>query len=284
MGMWYKDHQREAGALRPLPITHYQIYMFVRWLIMIIHFHGPLLATGLLRKFFTAAGFTLALLLPMTLQAQRAYDAREVAMLPPYCKHTQEFRERVPGGNNPVEIERWTTLMGGAFNNMHHYCWGLMASNRASFSSPNRQERMRNLNDSIGEFNYVIERAPANFALLPEIYTKKGENLIRLGKGPHGVLELNRAIDIKPDYWPPYAAMSDYYKEIGDSGKAREWLEKGLSTSPNTKALMRRLAELDGPNDKRKAPPRLREIPTAPQSPAGNSAVQPAEPQSPAER
>ena len=173
-------------------------------------------------------------------------------MLPVYCKYTQAFRERVPGGNNRAEIERWTTSMGPTFNHMHHYCWALMSSNRAAFLSNTREDRTFNLNNSINEFDYVIQRAPPDFPLLPEILTKKGESLIRLDRVGEGMLEFQRALKIKADYTPPYAAMSDFYKETGQLAKAREWLEKGLLAAPDSKALMRRLAQLDAAKSKRK--------------------------------
>jgi hypothetical protein len=206
-------------------------------------------------KLLAATGLTMTLLLPMRVEAEMFFEPSDLPMLPAYCKHTLVFRDTVPGGGNPADIERWTTVMGPTFIHMHHYCYGLVVTNRATFSSRNRQERDHNLGVSIEEFDYVIKRAPPGFVLLPEIFTKKGENLIRLGRGPHGILEFLRAIELKPDYWPPYAYISDYYKEIGDLPKAREWLEKGLSASPNTKALMGRLAELDGPKDMRKTAP-----------------------------
>jgi len=150
---------------------------------------------------------------------------------------------------------------------MHHYCWGLMKTNRAILLVRTQQMRNFYLGSSIAEFNYVIRNALPDFKLLPEILTKKGENLIRLDRGPQGIVELQRAIELKPDYWPPYAAMSDYYTKIGDLAKAREWLEEGLSASPNTKALMRRMAEIDGAKDKRKTAPLRPEESSAPQSP-----------------
>lgn len=174
-----------------------------------------------------------------------AYDPREVAMLPRYCAYTQIFRDRVPGGNNPDEIQRWYSILGQTFNAMHHYCEGLMKTNRGVLLARDEQSRRFYLSDSIVEFDYVIDRAPADFVLLPEILTKKGENLIRLGRGPIGNLQLQRAIELKPDYWPAYAAMSDYYKKTGDVKNAREVLEKGLSASPDAKALKERLANLD---------------------------------------
>jgi hypothetical protein len=184
-----------------------------------------------------------------------ALDPREVALLPRYCHYTQIFRDGVPGGNNPQEIARWTSIMGPTFNAMHHYCWGLMNTNRALLLVREQRWREFHLRYSIVEFDYVMKGAPRNFIMLPEILTKKGENLIRLDKGQDGVAELQRAIELKPDYWPPYAALSDYYSKIGDLAKAREWLQEGLSFSPNTKALLRRLAELNSPQSPRKTEP-----------------------------
>jgi len=121
------------------------------------------------------------------------FDPREVALLPRYCLYTQIFRETL-GTNNPNEFKRWTLVMGSSFNNMHHYCWGLMNTNRALFLVHTERWRKYYFDMSIGEFNYVINRAPPDFKLLPEILTKKCENLIRLDRGPQGVLECERAI------------------------------------------------------------------------------------------
>lgn len=183
-----------------------------------------------------------------------AYDPREVAMLPRYCIYTQSFRGSVPGGNNPAEVKHWYVVMGETFNHMHHYCWGLMKTNRAVILARSRQDRQFYLGDAISEFDYVIERAPSNFVLLPEIFTKKGDNLLRLGKTAQGITELQRAIELKPDYWPPYEAISDHHKTAGDIAKAREVLEKALSFSPESKSLKRRLTELEVATDKRKLP------------------------------
>ena len=174
-----------------------------------------------------------------------AYDPREVAMLPRYCPYTQGFRDHVRGGNNPTEIQRWSSMLGQTFDAMHHYCYGLIKTNRGVILAPNEQSRRFYLNDAIGEFDYVLDHAPPDFVLLPEILMKKGENLIRLDQVGSGNQQLLRAIELKPDYWPPYAVMSDYYKKKGDLKNAREVLEKGLSASPDAKALKERLANLD---------------------------------------
>ena len=173
-----------------------------------------------------------------------AYDPREVAMLPSFCIYTQLFRARVPGGDDPNQIARWHSVFGDMFQHLHHYCWGLMKTNRGVVLARDRSVKDFYLRNSLEEFDYVIVRSPPTFILLPEILSKRGENLVRLGKGPVALLDFERAIELKPDYWPPYAHMSDYYKGTKEMAKARETLEKGLSFSPEAPALRRRLAEL----------------------------------------
>lgn len=246
---------------------------------------GRLSSAKSLCGFFAAAGLTAVLLAPVHVGAQRkSYDPREMAMLPSYCKYTQLIRQFVPGGNDRAELKRWTDLMGGMFMHMHHYCWGLMHTNKALFLAKNRKERMLHLNFSIREFDYVIRNAKPDFVLLPEILTKKGENLIRLGRAPQGIPELVHAIELKADYWPPYAVLSDYFKGTKDLAKAREWLEKGLSASPDAKALQQRLAELGGGKGQQSASPPQ----TKPQPPAESAVSAPPpqteNPEPPAER
>lgn len=184
-----------------------------------------------------------------------AYDAREVAMLPNYCIYTQLFRDHVPGGNDKAAIDRWYATMGPSFHALHHYCWGLMKTNRAMLLARNQQIRSFYLGSSIDEFDYVLRYASPDFVLIPEILTKKGQNLLRLGKTGLGIAELERAIGIKPDYWPPYVALSDYYKDKGDLPKARELLQKALEVAPDAKTVTARLAELDSAKGTKKSPP-----------------------------
>lgn len=166
-------------------------------------------------------------------------------MLPAYCIHTQYFRDSVPGGGDRDEIERWYAVLGPTYHHLHHYCWGLMKTNRAKYLARDRQARRFYLNDAISEFDYVLRNATPDFILLPEILTRKGENYVLLGQGPRGLLELEKAIELKPDYPPPYGVISDYYVSSGERGKARATLEAGLKQAPQATALRRRLAELD---------------------------------------
>ncbi len=179
--------------------------------------------------------------------AQIREDPREWAMLPKYCLYSPGYYQRAPAGTvNPAELARWKTMLGPTYEHIHHYCMALQEIVYADFFARTPQSRLRSLENSIGAgyIEYVIERATPGFALLPELHTKKGEVLVRLGKSLLAIAEFQRAIELKADYWPPYAAMSGIYKDTGDIAKAREWLEKGLAAAPDAKALARRLDEL----------------------------------------
>src|SRR5258706_5958392 len=177
------------------------------------------------------------------------FDLREVALLPRYCIYTQSFRDAVPGGNDPPAIKAWYDRLGRTFHDMHHWCYALMKTNRAVLLARDSHARSFYLHDSITEIDYVIRGAPHDFVLLPEMITKKAENLLLLDRAPQAVSEFERAIQLNGDYWPPYAYLSDYYKQLGQRKKARELLETALSRVPDAKGLQRRLAEVDsGPS------------------------------------
>lgn len=191
-----------------------------------------------------AAGPAAAHRIPGYPEHVTAYDPREVVMLPEYCKYTQLFRDRVPGGNNRDLIQRWHATMGDVFIHMHHYCWGLMHLHRAKVLARDAQARGFYYDHAVREFDYTIERTPRDFPLLAEMLTKKGEALLGRGKAALALAEFERAIELKPDYWPPYAHISDHYRSSGDAPKARQILEIGLARSPGAKGLQRRLQEL----------------------------------------
>ncbi len=173
-----------------------------------------------------------------------AFDQREIRLLPRFCLFTQHFREKLVGSADTAEIEAWSARLGPTFVHLHHYCYGLMNANRGMHLAQSSSVRNFYLTGAVTEFDYVIERAAPDFVLLPEVITKKADMLLLLNKAPMAVLQFERAIELKQDYWPPYAHLSDHYKSIGNVKKARETLEAGLVHVPDAKGLLRRLSEV----------------------------------------
>jgi tetratricopeptide (TPR) repeat protein len=119
-----------------------------------------------------------------------------------------------------------------------------MKTNRGLLLARNSKTRDFYVADAINEFDYVIERSPRDFILLPEILTRKGMNMIQLGMGPQAVAQFEQAVELKPDYWPPYVSIADFYAGVGERAKAIEVLERGLKAAPDAAALIRRRADL----------------------------------------
>src|SRR5262249_40319009 len=157
-------------------------------------------------------------LLPAASIARAAEGASDLqlSMLPRYCLYTEAYRGRL--GANPVEEAKYKALLGNMLIHLHHYCYGLLYTNEFTMGTGSTLEKLRGLRGSLAEFDYVLRSARAtnpNFVLLPEIYWHKGKNMLRLGL-VGGIFELEQSIKIKPDYWPPYADLSDYYKKTGE--------------------------------------------------------------------
>ncbi len=179
-------------------------------------------------------------------EAADEVDSGLLAMLPPYCEYSQIWWQKL-GRKNPEQQQLWHQKMGPGFAHIHHYCNGLYQTHTALLRTRSKKERDSLLTTSLGEFDYVLRNAPDGFVLLPEILVRKGQNLIRLGRGPEAIEVMVRAMSAKPDYWPAYGYLSDYYKDIGEREKARQVLEKGLANSPDAKALRSRLTALGRP-------------------------------------
>ena len=84
------------------------------------------------------------------------------------------------------------------------------------------------LGHAIGEISYVVRHSPPSFVLLPELLTKRAELRIRRGELMQAAPDLNRAITLKPDYWPAYVALSDLAKQGGEwpwrgNGSSKAW-------------------------------------------------------------
>lgn len=181
-------------------------------------------------------------------------DPREVALLPGFCVYSEYFRQKY-GKDTAPELQQWRAMIGPSFVHIHHYCFALIKTNRALLLARDQESRRFYLYESLSEFDYVIDRVPETFVLMPEMLTKKAENMLHLGLADAAIPLLKRAAELKPDYWPPYARLSDHYKQIGDLESARSALKSGLSFAPDAAPLKRRLAELDAVDtSKRRAP------------------------------
>lgn len=169
-------------------------------------------------------------------------DVTELALLPQYCKGTQLIREI---SKDPIPIKQYVAMYGHAFTHLHHYCWALNTENKAlKMRGEARQSKLR---DTLGDYKYIIDLAPPDFVLLPDIYTSRAQVFFQLKRNVEAVADLNKAIELRPDYSRAYARLSDYYQLTGDTRNAIKILEQGIGNAKNgsnTGLLIRKLGRL----------------------------------------
>ena len=172
------------------------------------------------------------------LESGKPTDA-EMATLPPYCP--SRFR-----GPSDEHFKDWMNTIGPIFEHIHHYCGALVALSRYNRSN-DPQDRRYLLGEVLSNIEYVTKiTSVQNSALMPEIYITKGRVLLRAHRDAEAVNVFLSAIQLKPDYAPPYLAMADYYAGIKKKQDALKFLQEGLRQIPTSKSLVRRYQELGG--------------------------------------
>lgn len=171
-------------------------------------------------------------------------SAAEVSRLPEYCPNTQSFPSQVGVPDAPSSTQkRWLSLMGSTFWHMHHYCWALISANRSEEIGLAPNQRVSLLNSAISDVNYVLERAPADFPLLPELLYRVGQYHLKAGRQVESMSHFNKSRTVKPDYWPPYIELAKISAALGKQQDAVAVLEEGLKLMPDqpqlTEALTR---------------------------------------------
>lgn len=141
-------------------------------------------------------------------------DMTELAALPAYCKGTQVTREV---SHDPKPIEDYVAIYGHAYTHLHHYCWALNDENHDNYF-----DRM------LDNIKYVVDKAPLNFAMLPEIFITKARILFKAKRDTDALATLLQLTQIKPGYATAYAQLGDYFQRVGDKNSAIRYYEQGL--------------------------------------------------------
>jgi tetratricopeptide (TPR) repeat protein len=170
----------------------------------------------------------------------------EMALIPKYCPDTNTFGYGGTADNQSPNAPKWIALMGKGFYAVHHYCWASIALLRAERPTVPRMEKQAAWKGALNDMQYVIDNSPANFVLLPEIYTKMGEVALKLNSPREAEGYLMKAVALKRDYWPAYFRWGEYLKGAGQNAEAKRVTEEGLSYSPDSKPLQALLKALGG--------------------------------------
>ena len=171
----------------------------------------------------------------------------EVARLPEYCANAQSFAKTgIPGAPSPIQ-QHWLALMGETFWHLHHYCWALVSANRSEAAGVAPNHRVYLLNSAIADADYVVQRAPAQFPLLPEIFYRMGQYHLTAGRPAIAVSFFDKSRQAKPDYWPPYVELAKVSASLGKRSDAIAVLEEGLKLMPEQPQLTEAMKNIKNP-------------------------------------
>jgi tetratricopeptide (TPR) repeat protein len=170
----------------------------------------------------------------------------EVALLPDYCADTQTFSKLGTPDSPTVRQRKWVGIMGRSFWALHHYCWALVSERRSQAAGMSHATRDHLLNSAVADSYYVIREGAPDFVLLPEIYTRIGEFFVKLGQPGEAQAHFDKAREIKPDYWPPYARSAELLSRLDRKQSALKVLETGLEQMPDEPKLIEFYRRLGG--------------------------------------
>ena len=156
----------------------------------------------------------------------------EVARLPAFCPDTFSFTRQWAKDSPTPRQAYWQSLVGTTFWAMHHYCWGLIAAHRSMAPGVSPALREHLLYTAIRDLQYVINEAPPDWVLLPELYTRIGDYFERRGRYAEAMESQQKAMSLKADYWPPYAALISLQARLGKRTVAEQVLVEGLTRMP----------------------------------------------------
>jgi hypothetical protein len=127
---------------------------------------------------FLIAGLLVSLAAEAQPPMPYAATPEEIAAMPEAC----QVKLSEEGRRNQALQDRWANQLGRVtWLHFHHFCHGLKFLNRAN-GTIDRQAKRYYLGNAVGEFNYVIERWPADSPVRPEAETRKqmAEMLLKL--------------------------------------------------------------------------------------------------------
>lgn len=194
----------------------------------------------------------------------------ELALTPAFCQDVQSVNGWAQHYRESPRSPFWISMMGKTFWGMHHYCWAVVNIHRSRAAGQSQQDRVFKIHSAIADYYYVVNIAPPDFILLPEIFHLIGEAHVMVNEYVEAIEAYQRARRIKPDYWPPYEGHAKVLEKLGKKGDAVAVLADGLRVMPGEPNLTSMYKRLGG--NPAKLPPALPKAPLPPVSQASAAA------------
>jgi hypothetical protein len=205
----------------------------------------------------------------------------ELALTPAFCQDVQTINGWSQHGRESPRSPFWIAQMGKTFWGMHHYCWALVNTQRSRATGQTQQERTFKIHSAIADYYYVVNIAPPDFVLMPEIFHLIGEAHVTVGEYAQAIDAYQKSRRYKADYWPPYEGHAKVLEKLGKKVEARAVLADGLALMPTEPRLLTMYKRMGG--DPAKLPPPRVPVAAAPAASVPASGAVPDSPASAAQ-
>jgi len=180
------------------------------------------------------------------------YSAGDWALLPEWCIDTQDgpygspsYSDTPVGKNQSPRSLRWTSIFGGDFWHMHHFCRALYSERKLQMTvgAPQRISLAKII---LGEYSYLVHKCSPSNPMMPEVLVRMGDIQLKSDDRIAAMGSYESARALKPDYWPAYTRWVDELIKLGLFSKARELVDQGLAQMPDEPNLLQRRKALEG--------------------------------------
>lgn len=216
----------------------------------------------------TAPRFTMTLLLvaahfPVAALAASTEDYQALKL---WCIE-RENQDQQAGIRKPTTPGRYD------YFHFHHYCYGVIALNKA-YVARSKADKLYQVERVIGETKYVLTHVATGHPLLAEVHALRGQAYLLGAKTADAERELLEALQMDPTHLDAHITLARLYSGTKRTDKAVATVRSGLALAPGNKTL-RRIGEKLGvelPAPEEKPVP---EAPAASNEPAPAGAVLP---------
>lgn len=183
-------------------------------------------------------GFLLLMLtgLAMPAMADQWTDS-ELRAMPPYCAARLH--------KNPAQEDQWRAALGPDYQHTHHFCAAIGFINRY-YAARTTRSKAFNLQNAMGNLNYMIAHASPGYSLMPEVYLNRGLVQTQMKKDGAALMDILKAIELDPKLVRAYSMAAEHYVKLNKKNEALKFATEGLRYNPESTVLQRLYLKLGG--------------------------------------
>lgn len=183
-------------------------------------------------------GFLLLALtgLAMPAMADQWTDS-EIKSMPPYCAARLH--------KNPAQVDYWRSTLGKDYEHTHHFCYAIGFINRY-YGARTAVSKKFNLQNAMGNLNYMITNASPSYSLMPEVYLNRGLVYTLKKEDGAAITDILKAIELNPKLPRAYSMAAEHYGKLNKKNEALKFATEGLRHNPESSILQRLYLKLGG--------------------------------------